>query len=363
MPELFIGLMSGTSLDGIDCVLTDCAVTPPRLIAHTFRPFDAQLRATLLELQVPSPDELHRSQQAAVALAHAYAASIDKTLRSASIAPSAVRAIGCHGQTVRHRPADSYSLQLVNGAALAELTTITTVCDFRNRDIAAGGEGAPLVPAFHARVFQTPHEPRVIINLGGIANLTALATDGTVTGFDSGPGNLLMDAWIGRHRGVPYDENGGWAASGRIIPALLARLRAHPYFALAAPKSTGREQFNPSWLDALLSEDDDPGDVQATLLELTAGTVADAVILCAPAASRIFLCGGGAHNLALKRRLAGLLAPRPVADTSALGIPPERVEAMAFAWLASCTLAGQSASLPQVTGARGARILGAIYPA
>jgi anhydro-N-acetylmuramic acid kinase len=274
-----------------------------------------------------------------------------------------IRAIGCHGQTVRHRPDEGYTIQLVNGALLAELTGIDVVCDFRSRDIAAGGEGAPLVPAFHQAVFAAPGIHRVIVNIGGIANLTNLPIAGTVTGFDCGPGNLLLDAWTQRHRGESFDRDGAWAASGRVIPALLTRLRGDGFFARKPPKSSGRELFNYSWLEAQLAGNENTADVQATLLALTAETITDAVTRFCAGAREIYLCGGGARNAALTRALEERLAPRKVAATDALDIDAEHVEATAFAWLAGRTLASQPGNLPAVTGAHGPRVLGAIYRA
>jgi anhydro-N-acetylmuramic acid kinase len=363
MPAFFVGLMSGTSLDGIDAVVADLSSAKPRLLATHHAPFDPALRATLLDLHAPSSGELHRASLTALALAQAYAESVKQSLATAGISPGAVQAIGCHGQTIRHRPADGYTVQLVDGARLAELSGITTVCDFRSRDIAAGGQGAPLVPAFHASAFRHDSEHRVIVNLGGIANLTDLPPAGAVHGFDCGPGNMLMDAWIAGQRSQAYDQDGAWAASGKALPALLARMLAHPFLAQRPPKSAGREQFNLEWLRGLLSGNEQPQDVQATLLELTARALGNAIDTHCHAAQSIFLCGGGARNAALFARLTVLLTPRRVSTTDTLGIAPEWVEASAFAWLAKRTLAGQSGNLPEVTGARGPRILGAIYPA
>jgi anhydro-N-acetylmuramic acid kinase len=363
MPAFFVGLMSGTSLDGIDTVVADLSSATPRLLATHHAPFDPALRATLLDLHAPSAGELHRSALAALALAQAYAESVKQALVAAGTSPDSAQAIGCHGQTIRHRPAEGYTVQLVNGARLAELTGITTVCDFRSRDIAAGGQGAPLVPAFHASAFRHASEHRVIVNVGGIANLTDLPSTGAVHGFDCGPGNMLMDAWIASQRSQAYDRDGAWAASGKTLPDLLARMLAHPFLAQRPPKSAGREQFDLEWLRSLLAGNEQPQDVQATLLELTARAIADAIDTHCPAANSIFLCGGGARNTALARRLTALLAPRRVSTTETLGIAPEWVEASAFAWLAQRTLAGQPGNLPEVTGARGPRVLGAIYPA
>ena len=363
MPALFVGLMSGTSLDGIDAVLADCSAPLPRILAADHVPFAAGLRAALVDLHTPASGELHHAARIAITLSRAYADSVARTLAHAGVERHAVRAIGCHGQTVRHRPADGYTVQLVNGAWLTELTGITTVCDFRSRDLAAGGQGAPLVPAFHACAFRAREEHRAIVNVGGIANVTDLALDGTVTGFDCGPGNALMDAWIAAQQSVPYDRDGAWAASGNVLPPLLERLRAHPFFGMPPPKSAGREQFNLEWVHSLLAGGERPQDVQATLLELTVHGIAGAIDRHCTGAGSVWLCGGGARNAALVSRLATALAPRPVATTEALGVAPEYVEALAFAWLAQRTLAGEPGNVPAVTGARGPRVLGAIYPA
>ena len=361
-PELYIGIMSGTSLDGIDVALVDLAATPS-LVARHFQPYSPVLVETLLDLHTSGHDELHRAQLAANQLAHDYAAAVLTLLQSASIKPQQVRAIGCHGQTVRHRPELGYSLQLNNGALLAELTGITVVCDFRARDIAAGGQGAPLVPAFHDRVLRHPTLHRAILNIGGIANLTDLAPDRPTTGFDTGPGNLLMNAWISKHRGTAYDANGAWAGSGKVIPALLQALLAEPYFAAAPPKSTGRDLFNLAWLECHLSGKDSAADVQATLLALTADSVAAAVRRDCAGTEEIYICGGGARNAALVTYLRAALPECSIQKTEVLGIAADWMEAVAFAWLAQQALHLHPGNLPAVTGARHPCVLGAIYPA
>ena len=361
MPELYAGLMSGTSLDGVDGVLVDLAPARPHPLTHCHHPFPPGLREQLLALTAAGSNELERAARAANALTQICAASVKALLAQARV--ERIRAIGCHGQTVRHHPHEGYSLQLINGALLAELTATDVVCDFRSRDIAAGGEGAPLVPAFHQAVFSQSGSGRVIANIGGIANLTVLPSAGDVRGFDCGPGNLLLDAWTQRHHGQPFDRDGAWAASGRVIPALLERLRSDAFFARTPPKSSGRELFNLAWLEAQLAASDRAADVQATLLALTADTIADAITRYCAGAQEVYLCGGGARNAALVRALAERLAPRKVALTDALGIDAEHVEATAFAWLAGRTLAALPGNLPAVTGARGPRILGAVYRA
>jgi len=359
---LHIGLMSGTSLDGIDAVLADFDAPSP-LIASHFVAMPAALRAEFLALLRPGGNELARTQEAGIALSGCYAEAVHALLRAAAVDASQVRAIGCHGQTVRHQPERGYTVQLVNAAILAELTGISVVCDFRSRDIAAGGQGAPLVPAFHAAVFRDSDRHRAIVNLGGIANITDLPAQGIVRGFDCGPGNALLDEWIAACLGRPYDADGAWAAAGTVLDDLRDRLLSDPYFALTPPKSTGRELFNLAWLKPQIPDRADPQNVQATLAEVSARGVADALQRYCPPVTEIYVCGGGASNRDLMRRLAQLLAGRNVATTEALGIAPDWVEALAFAWLARETLAGRPGNLPTVTGATGPRVLGCIYPA
>lgn len=369
----YIGLMSGTSLDGIDGVLTAAPGNGERqkLLATAFTPFDAELRAELLALQSSGADEIHRESLAANLLARHYGGCVAQLLAAVDLPAPDVTAIGAHGQTIRHRPELGYTCQTNNPALLAELTGIDVVADFRRRDIAAGGQGAPLVPAFHQAVFGQVGQARVVVNIGGITNLSILSgqSDVPVTGFDTGPGNLLMDAWVARHRQQAYDANGAWAATGSIIPELLADLRAEPFFALPPPKSTGRDLFGLVWLDALLASSAvaRPVDVQATLAALTATTLADAIVRFAPTARKIFVCGGGAYNGHLMRMLAATLPDRGhggcVESTAVLGVSPNHVEALAFAWLAERFVERLAGNLPAVTGAAGPRILGALYPA
>lgn len=355
--------MSGTSLDGIDAVLAAFENDTCKLLHSQFIPFDEALRVELLALNSAGTNELERAALAANELSRRYAAAVQALLGKAEIRTGRVKAIGCHGQTVRHRPDLGFTIQLANPALLAELTGIAVVADFRSRDIAAGGQGAPLVPAFHAALFRHPERHRVIVNIGGISNLTNLPPRSGVIGFDCGPGNLLLDAWTTRHLGQPYDKDGAWAASGQPIPKLLGRLLTEPFFAAPPPKSTGRDLFNLPWLERFLSPDFAPADVQATLLELTVKGIASAILDHCSTASEIYLCGGGAHNGTLVRRLKQSLPNRSVAPTDDLGVNADWVEAFAFAWLARQTLNGNPGNLPEVTGARGARILGAIYPA
>ncbi|MCX7892081.1 MAG: anhydro-N-acetylmuramic acid kinase [Burkholderiales bacterium] len=360
---LYVGLMSGTSLDGIDAVLVDFSSGTPRLAASHHVPFADPVRAEALALCAPGADEIDRAARLSNALAQLYAEAVAATLARAGVPAAEVEAIGCHGQTVRHRPDAGYSVQLVNAALLAELAGVRVVADFRSRDLAAGGQGAPLVPAFHAAVFRDAREHRVVVNLGGIANVTDLPPLGTVRGFDTGPANILLDAWAARHLGEPFDRAGRWAASGSADEPLLCEMLADPYFAARPPKSTGRERFDLAWLERHGVATRRPQDVQATLAELTARTVAEAIARECPGAAAVCVCGGGARNDDLMARLARLAAPVKVTSTAALGVDPEWVEAMAFAWLARQALLGRPGNLPEATGARGPRVLGAIYPA
>ncbi|HUX24711.1 MAG TPA: anhydro-N-acetylmuramic acid kinase [Burkholderiales bacterium] len=361
--ELFVGLMSGTSLDGVDAALVEFAVPGPTLIETAYLPFPAALKAELHALQAPGPNELDRAARAGNALSGLYAGAVLALLRQARIAPAAIRACGCHGQTVRHRPDAGYTLQIGNPALLAELTGISVVADFRSRDIAAGGQGAPLAPAFHAAVFRTGTRHRVIVNIGGIANLSDLPASGAVTGFDTGPGNVLLDLWIHRHLGETHDRAGAWAQAGTVLADMLEAMLAEPYFARRPPKSCGRDLFNAAWLGKFALQRAAAQDVQATLAELSARVIAKAVEQYCPQANEVYVCGGGAHNLDLLARLRRNLPRCRIDTTAALGTDPDWVEAIAFAWLAQQTLAGRPANLPAVTGAGGDRVLGAIYPA
>ena len=366
--RLYIGLMSGTSLDGVDGVLA-AFEGEARVLAHAHEPFAPALRAELLALNAPTHDELARAALAANALARSYAAVVERLLAEAGVARAAVRAIGAHGQTVRHRPGahdgTGYTLQLNNPALLAELTDIDVVADFRSRDVAAGGQGAPLVPAFHRTLFARPGEAVAVLNLGGIANLSLL-DDATTLGFDCGPGNALMDHWCERHTGAAYDAGGRWAASGRVLEPLLGSLLAEPYLALPAPKSTGRDLFNPPWLAPHLAAHAAGArveDVQATLAEFSAACAATALERHAPHARGLFVCGGGAYNEHLLARLAARLPGVPVQRSDVRGLPPLQVEAAAFAWLAERFCRREPGNLASVTGAAGPRVLGALYPA
>ena len=355
--------MSGTSLDGIDAVLVDLSQSKPLQLGKNYLPFDDTLKNALLALHLPAHNELHQAQLIGNQLATMYAAAVAPLLAQAKSSNREIKAVGCHGQTIRHCPEHGYSVQIGNAALLAELTGITVVSDFRSRDIAAGGQGAPLVPAFHDHVLRHPDIHRVIVNIGGISNLTNLPPHAATSGFDCGPGNLLMDAWCMQHLGKPYDDNGAWATSGSVLPVLLKKLLNESFFALPPPKSTGRDLFNMGWLQSKLQGNEVAANVQATLLELTCQTIAQAIRQHCSGAKEIYLCGGGAHNQALHNRLAALLAGSSLQTTATLGVDGDYLEAIAFAWLAQQALQGKPANLPQVTGAKRPCILGAIYRA
>ena len=369
MPDLYIGLMSGTSLDGVDGVLADFSLASPLVIEHACQPFPATLRNALLALNTSGDGELHRAALAGNALAHVYSLVVGQLLASARAPASSVVAIGAHGQTVRHRPQEfdaiGYTLQLNQPALLAELTGIDVVADFRSRDVAAGGQGAPLAPFFHQALFARPGETIGVLNVGGISNLTLLRADGSMLGFDCGPGNTLIDSWCQQHLGQDYDDEGNWAAGGGVLKPLLERLRAEPYFRRSPPKSTGRDLFNRAWLDHRLAHFSSAGpqDVQSTLTELTAGACADDVLRHEPQLRRLIVCGGGALNTHLMARLKSLLPGTGVESSAQSGLPPLQVEATAFAWLARKTVRREKLSLQSTTGAKGARVLGCIYPA
>lgn len=362
---LYLGLISGTSADGIDAALVRFQPNCELVFGRTY-PWPEDIRARLIALgqggEATSLDELGALD---TILARAFADAAVRAVHEAGLMPDHVQAIGSHGQTVRHRPEApaAFTWQMGDGNVIAERSGITTVADFRRRDVAAGGHGAPLMPAFHAAMLRSPSEDRAVLNLGGIGNFTLLPRVGEIRGFDTGPANALMDAWCERHTGQSYDASGQFAASGQVNPALLSRLLADAWFAMPPPKSTGREQFHLPWLEAQLNTPLAAADVQATLLELSAMTVVDALRATQPNTARVLVCGGGAHNAVLMARLAALLPGTIVESTAAHGLDPDYVEAMGFAWLACETLAGRPGNLPSVTGAKGLRVLGTIYPA
>jgi len=355
--------MSGTSLDGVDAVLADFSSTSSSLRQTFFLPYKESMREQLLALHQPGNNELHRAATISNQLSQIYANAVNGLLENSGLASENIVAIGCHGQTIRHcpEPENRYTIQLVNPALLTELTGISVVADFRSRDIAAGGQGAPLVPAFHQAIFNSSHCHRVIVNIGGIANITSLEPDKAVIGFDCGPGNLLMDAWCYRHTGKVYDKEGAWAATGQVIPALLEKLLALQFFAFPPPKSTGRDLFNLNWLESNLVGNELPQNVQATLLQLTTLSIASAILDYCQNAKEIFVCGGGARNSALIAHLKEALPQKRVALTDSLGVDADWVEGYAFAWLARQAILGLPGNLPAVTGAGGERVLGAVY--
>ena len=395
--------MSGTSLDGVDGVLLEWQESTPsgmsieqdtpftllctrqlKVLQHVFQPFDAKFRAELLSLNTPGNNELHRAALAGNRLARDYAKVVHALMQQSSKHAKDIQAIGAHGQTVRHRPLEfdadastgqsavGYTLQLNNPALLAELTSIDVVAEFRTRDLAAGGQGAPLVPAFHAEIFGASTHTVAVVNIGGISNISILPSASThshtrptstaITGFDCGPGNALMDHWVQLHQGKDFDANGAWAAQGQVIPALLETMQTEPFLHLAPPKSTGRDLFNATWLQHHLQNEFAAVDVQATLCEFTALAIANDLKRYAPDAKQLWVCGGGALNGHLMSRLKVHAPGVQVASTEAQGLPPLQVEAAAFAWLAAKTMKRETGSLESVTGARGARVLGAIYP-
>jgi anhydro-N-acetylmuramic acid kinase len=376
MTEHFIGLMSGTSLDGVDGVLTSIdSHGHIQVISHAFKAFEVPFKAELLALNQSGPDELHRSALAGNQIARRYAEVVHALLQKCGLQSEDIVAVGAHGQTVRHRPLEfdgdavrglgpvGYTLQLINPSLLAELTRIDVVADFRSRDLAAGGQGAPLVPAFHQGVFGRTDSTVAVLNIGGISNLSVLRPGGDVLGWDCGPGNALMDYWCATHTGAAFDLGGAWAAEGRVLPELLDDLMAEGFLHRAPPKSTGRDLFNPSWLHARLPKAYLPTqDVQATLTEFTARVCAQDVLRHATDAQTLVVCGGGALNSHLMHRLAQHLPGLHVISSDQRGLPPLQVEAAAFAWLAAKTVRRETSSLPSVTGAQGARVLGAIYP-
>lgn len=358
MSETFIGLMSGTSRDAIDAAALDISDSRIILTATHSMPLTDELRALIAAVCDGTGDSLESVMTLSVDLSRAFAECANQLIAKIGHQP---RAIGCHGQTVRHRPEKQFTVQLGNGAMIAQLTQSPTVTDFRSADIALRGQGAPLVPAFHRAVFASENENRAVVNIGGIANITILTQDGVVTGFDTGPGNTLLDAWYREHAAGEWDEDGRWSESGTIDESLVERMLADPYFSTAPPKSTGLEYFNRDWLTAFLSGSENPADVQACLRLLTARSIALSIQNAEELIDRVYLCGGGALNGALRRELRSALPGIEIATTETLGIHPKWVEASAFAWLAHRRIEGLPGNIPSVTGAAREAVLGALY--
>ena len=363
MAPLYIGLMSGTSLDGADAALVEFGSAAHRTLAFATVPFPDGLRERILLLCEPGRDSLELEGSVSIELAELYARAVEDVISRSGVARREIAAIGCHGQTVRHRPDLGFTLQVNDPARLAELTGIDVVADFRRRDMAAGGQGAPLVPAFHEALFRHPTISRCIVNIGGIGNITWLPAGRATVGFDCGPGNVLLDGWTRRHLGAHYDEGGRWASRGTTDASLLEALLAEPFLARRPPKSTGRELFRIAWLEERLPAGLAPEDVQSTLADFTAHAIVGALDRFCPGTDEIYLAGGGARNPSLVERVARLAAGRPVALTDALGVPTAHVESMAFAWLAMKCMRREPVDLTAATGARAPRVLGAIYPA
>ncbi|MCV2368556.1 anhydro-N-acetylmuramic acid kinase [Roseateles oligotrophus] len=367
--ELFIGLMSGTSLDGVDALLArfPAGDTGMHVLGHLHRPFCPSLREELLALNSPGDNELHRAALAGNAVARDYADLVSQLLELCGVKAGEVAALGAHGQTVRHRPGEfdgcGYSIQLLNGALLAEQSGIAVVCDLRSRDVAAGGQGAPLVPAFHRAQFAQPGRDIAVVNIGGISNISLLSGAGGTLGFDCGPGNCLMDAWAKQHLGHEFDAGGAWAAEGQVLPGLLEQMLGEPFFGLTPPRSTGRDLFNRAWLDRCLDAGMQAVDVQASLLELSVQAIVQSLGHHDPQTRELLVCGGGALNTQLMRRLQACLPGIQVMPTDARGLPVMQVEAAAFAWLAMRHLRRLPGNLAGATGALGPRLLGALYPA
>ena len=360
--QLYIGIMSGTSMDGADAVLIEMQDTQwCRAIAHSFLPYPDTLKAQLLDLQNIGNNELHHSQILAIELSEIYAKVVENLLNQCQLNAQHITALGCHGQTVRHAPQYGYSIQLVNLPLLAERTGILTIGDFRSRDLAAGGQGAPLVPAFHHALFSSPNEVRVLLNIGGIANISVL--DNEPFGFDTGAGNMLLDAWVQHIWQQPYDQNGKKAARGKVLPQLLQQLKAHEYFKLPYPKSTGRELFSLDWLYGHLHGTEDPFDVLRTLVQFSADTIADSIFSAAPNTNNVYICGGGIHNDTLMHCLQERFVTHQIDchSTDDLQLNPQWVEAAAFAWLAACWILRIPSNPHHATGANRPLILGAGY--
>lgn len=365
MSDYYVGLISGTSMDGIDAVVVSFGEHTVHIAATWSHHYPEALRASLLTaIRAPLDVELDKDGELHREVGECFRDAALEVIELSGLDRRTLRGIGSHGQTLRHQPdADEpFSLQIGDAGIIAAGTGLPVIADFRQADIAAGGQGAPLVPPFHEWLFHSSEHDRVVVNIGGIANITVLpAKEGDVTGFDTGPGNGLMDAWVRENHGVAFDHDGEWAASGTLDDELLARMLRDPYFAAAAPKSTGFEYFNPAWLSGFELQELAPADVQATLCELTARTIAADIATAAPNCDQVFVCGGGAHNQNLMRRLSRNISETSVASTAAVGLDPDWVEAIAFAWLAMRTQNGETGNLPSVTGASQKVILGELH--
>ena len=366
--EIYIGLMSGTSLDGVDVAIVDFSLSPPRILHCQSTPYPEPIRRALKTLCHSQSISLNALYSLDAELGEIYAASVNSALGSAAIDQAAIVAVGCHGQTIRHSPDATipFTAQIGDPNRLAALCGITTVADFRRKDIAFGGQAAPLAPAFHQFLFQSEAEDRVVVNIGGIANITSLPAtlDSPVIGFDTGPGNTLLDYWMEKHQSLPYDDAGAWARGGHVIEGMLqAMIAGEKYFRAETPKSTGTEYFSPDWLHRFVNREHDARDVQATLVELTACTIASAISELAVTPANCFVCGGGAHNRYLLERLQQRLSFCNVQTTDVLGINPDYVEAAAFAWLARERIELRGGNMPAVTHARRTTILGGVYRA
>ncbi|MAW33918.1 MAG: anhydro-N-acetylmuramic acid kinase [Proteobacteria bacterium] len=355
-------MMSGTSADGVDCCLADFDHNHPRKLTECYVPYNPKVKNKILSIKQDSKLSIDEFAILELEITRAYAASVQTLLENIDASSKNIKAIGCHGQTIAHNPEQKYTRQLVNGSLLAELTNITTVIDFRGRDIAAGGQGAPLAPVFHNAFFRSEDKHRVILNIGGMANITNLAPGDPVSGFDTGPGNCLLDRWIKTCKGDAFDKNGDWAKSGQVVSSLLKKLKEHYFFNLPPPKSCGSEQFNLDWINQLKPVNTQSQDLQATLLQLTVDSIVDAQNKYCRGAKEMYVCGGGARNKYLVDKISASTSTISVKLTDSLGVEAEWVEAFGFAWLAKKTISNEPIDATNVTGSKGRRIAGAIYP-
>ena len=362
----YVGVMSGTSVDGLDVAVVDMSTGAPRITESTTVTLPEALAVALIALNSPGDDEIDRAGACDAAFGEFIGRAVLGCLETWGVSPRDIRAIGCHGQTIRHRPDSTppFTMQIGDPNRVAEATGIDTVADLRRRDMAAGGEGAPLTPLFHDALFRDAERHRIVVNVGGIANATMLpAASDTILGFDTGPGNALLDAWSRHCTDEPYDRGGVWASQGRVAPKLQEALTHDAFVSRAPPKSTGKERYNLNYVIRMSAPFDyPPQDVQATLLEFTAWSIATAVQRWGPGTGDVVVCGGGRHNHALMERLAANLPGYGIFRSDDLGVDGDGLEAAAFAWFAYRTLSGQPSNVPAVTGAKGPRVLGVIYP-